>query len=191
MENCEPQAYVEMLHGDFKDVCKSTASLVRKSWKRHKSFDMDILRHSSPALLSTINQLSGGNDGSSSKRNNNNNSSSSSSSMRSSRDNKRNRRNRGTNRSDGNFHDIEEVLTYLQMMMMMMMIVVVVVMNDLFLIDARLIAKDFLILSCQQHLPIILVALMQEKGIIMDERLTRFKYVVRERQNTRSSRVKL
>ena len=76
-------------------------------------------------------------------------------------------------------------------MMMMRMIVVVAVMNDLFLIDARLIAKDFLILSCQQHLPIILVALMQEKGIIMDERLTRFKYVVRERQNTRSSRVKL
>ena len=103
MENCEPQAYVEMLHGDFKDVCKSTASLVRKSWKRHKSFDMDILRHSSPALLSTINQLSGGNDGSSSKRNNNNNRSSSSSSMRSSRDNKRNRRNRSTNRSIGNF----------------------------------------------------------------------------------------
>ena len=103
VENCEPQAYVEMLHGDFKDVCKSTASLVRKSWKRHKSFDMDILRHSSPALLSTINQLSGGNDGSSSKRNNNNNRSSSSSSMRSSRDNKRNRRNRSTNRSIGNF----------------------------------------------------------------------------------------
>eukprot|EP00943_MAST-04B_sp_MAST-4B-sp1_P009705 g9705.t1 len=57
IEKCEPRAYVEMLHGDFKDVCKSTASLVRKSWKRHKSFDMDLLRHSSPALLSTINQF--------------------------------------------------------------------------------------------------------------------------------------
>ncbi len=57
IDKCEPRAYVEMLHGDFKDVCKSTASLVRKSWKRHKSFDMDLLRHSSPALLSTINQF--------------------------------------------------------------------------------------------------------------------------------------
>ena len=55
VENCEPQAYVEMLHGDFKDVCKSTASLVRKSWKRHKSFDMDdkltSLITSSPASV--------------------------------------------------------------------------------------------------------------------------------------------
>ena len=48
---CEPQAYVEMLHGDFTDVCRSTASMVRRSWRRHKSFDTNVLRHSSPALL--------------------------------------------------------------------------------------------------------------------------------------------
>ena len=48
---CEPQAYVEMLHGDFTDVCRSTASMVRRSWRRHKSFDTNLLRHSSPALL--------------------------------------------------------------------------------------------------------------------------------------------
>ena len=52
-EKCDPQAYVEMLHGDFTDVCRSTASMVRKSWRRHKSFDTNVLRHSSPALLSS------------------------------------------------------------------------------------------------------------------------------------------
>ena len=62
---CEPQAYVEMLHGDFTDVCRSTASMVRRSWRRHKSFDTNVLRHSSPALLpsGSSTNIGGGCDG--------------------------------------------------------------------------------------------------------------------------------
>ena len=48
---CEPRGYVAMVDDSYSDLCRSTSTMVRMSWKRHKSFDTSMLRHSSPAAL--------------------------------------------------------------------------------------------------------------------------------------------
>jgi hypothetical protein len=48
---CEPRNYIHMVDDNYSELCKSTSTMVRMSWRRHKSFDIDVLRHSCPSAL--------------------------------------------------------------------------------------------------------------------------------------------
>ena len=48
---CEPRNYIHMVDDSYSELCKSTSTMVRMSWRRHKSFDINALRHSCPSAL--------------------------------------------------------------------------------------------------------------------------------------------